>query len=251
MLSSARSWFDHVYIKTFDLIDHDVLHTKFLECDFPTWLTSWSLAFLKDRTQFVKVGDFTSGSLVTNAGAPQGTRAGSNDFRLLINDLTCDAFYIKYVDDVSMVTVADDPTDSRMQTAVQQLFEWSKLNSLKLNGKKTKEMVLHFGRRFHTNIIPNIVAAGEKIERVNEFKLLGVIIRSDLSWNSHVKYIVSKASKRIFVLCTLIRSGVSTVDILAVYCSIVRSVLEYASSVWHCELSKEQSLEIEKVQKGV
>ena len=112
-------------------------------------------------------------------------------------------------------------------------------------------MILHFGRRFNTNIIPNIVAAGKKIERVNEFKLLGVIIRSDLSWNSHVKYIVSKASKRIFVLCTLIRSGVSTVDILAVNCSIVRSVLEYARSVWHCGLTKEQSLEIEKVQKGV
>ena len=102
---------------------------------------------------------------------------------------------------------------------MQQFVEWSKLNSLKLNGKNTKEMILHFGRRFQTNIIPNIVASGEKIERVNEFKLLGVIIRSDLSWNSHVKYIVSKASKRIFVLCTLIRSGVSTVDILAVYTS--------------------------------
>ena len=136
-----------------------------------------------------------------------------------------------------------------MQIAMQQLDEWIKLNSLKLNSKKTKEMILHFGRRFHTNAIPNIVASGEKIEKVNEFKLLGVIIRSDLSWCSHVKYIVSKASRRIFVLSTLIRSGVSTSDILAVYCSLVRSVLEYASTVWHCGLTKEQSSEIEKVQK--
>jgi len=41
-------------------------------------------------------------------------------------------------------------------------------------------MILHFGRRFDTNAIPNIVASGEKIERVNEFKLLGVILDQTL-----------------------------------------------------------------------
>ena len=52
---------------------------------------------------------------------------------------------------------------------------------MKLDSKKTKEMILHFGRRFHTNAIPYIVASDEKIERVTEFKLLGVIFSLDLT----------------------------------------------------------------------
>jgi hypothetical protein len=204
---------------------------------------------LKDRTQFVKVRDVLSDCLVTNAGAPQGTRAGSDDFKLLINDLRCNEHSVKYVDDVSMASVSDDPLNDVMQTSINELEQWSQCNSMRLNNKKTKEMILHFGRRFAIDAIPNLVASGSNIERVNEFKLLGVIVRSDLNWTSHVKYMVSKASKRIFVICTLVRSGIPVADIIAVYCSLVRSVLEYASPVWHCGLTKLLTREIENVQK--
>jgi hypothetical protein len=61
--------------------------------------------------------------------------------------------------------------------------------------------------------------------------------------------IIAKASKRIFVITLLARIQTSVVDILCVYCSIVRSVLEYASPAWHCGLTKTQSCEIERVQK--
>ena len=137
-----------------------------------------------------------------------------------------------------------------MQLAVVSLLEWSHVNTLNINSKKTKEMILHFGRSVDINVIPNLVASDSVIERVDEFKLLGIVIRSDLNWSSHVRYMLSKASKRIFVITFLARSCISVVDIITVYCAIVRSVLEYASPVWHCGLSKTQSLEIERVQKG-
>ena len=70
-----------------------------------------------------------------------------------------------------------------------------------------------------------------------------------MNWSSHVKYIITKASRRIFVITRLLRSGMSTADILSVYSSIVRSVLEYASPVWHCGLTQTQSVDIEKVQR--
>jgi len=38
-------------------------------------------------------------------------------------------------------------------------------------------------------------------------------------------------------------------DVIAVYSSLIRSVLEYACPVWHCGLTKGQSDEIEGVQK--
>ena len=75
------------------------------------------------------------------------------------------------------------------------------------------------------------------------------MISSDLSWQSHVDYIVKRASKRFFVLCQLVRIGVSVNDVLSVYCSLIRSILEYACPVWHCGLTKGQSEEIEGVQR--
>ena len=107
-----------------------------------------------------------------------------------------------------------------MQTIVQELVGVSKLNVLKLNGE-TLMSGSPFCRRFNTNAIPNMFDSGEKIEIVNKFKLLGIIIksdlkieavnefellctiitlrewviRSDLSCSSHANYLVFKASK--------------------------------------------------------
>jgi len=49
-------------------------------------------------------------------------------------------------------------------------------------------------------------------------KLLGVIISSDLSWDSHVTYILHKVAKRMYCINYLVRSGVRTCD-----CSVIRS----------------------------
>ena len=70
---------------------------------------------------------------------------------------------------------------------------------------------------------------GSLIERVDTYKLLGVHISKDLTWNNHCEAI---ASKRIFAIRTLKKSGLSSYDLVNVYCSIVRPVLEYASPVW-------------------
>jgi len=47
----------------------------------------------------------------------------------------------------------------------------------------------------------------------------------------------------------LVRAGLPTSDILCVYCSIIRSVLEYACPVWHPGLTKKLSKDTERVQK--
>ena len=61
---------------------------------------------------------------------------------------------------------------------------------------------------------------------------MGVIISNDLSCNEHCDSIHKKATKRLFVLRTLKRVGLGTNDLVLVYCSIVRSIVEYASPVW-------------------
>jgi len=108
-------------------------------------------------------------------------------------------------------------------------------------------MVVYFGKQLCVDDIPLIYINGRHIKRVVSFKLIGVVISSDLTWDSHVSYILSKSSKRIY--CILNLQGVPTRDIVYIYCSVIRSVLQYACPVWHAALTSQLSKDIERVQK--
>ena len=78
---------------------------------------------------------------------------------------------------------------------------------MQLNVKKTKELRISFlneGPSFE-----QLTANNGQVEIVSSFKLLGTIITSSLSWDQHVTYICSKASKRLYAIRLLKRSGVS------------------------------------------
>jgi hypothetical protein len=92
---------------------------KFLANDFPLHNIAWSLSFLHERCQYVKVGNAISVCSYSHAG----TRCGPDVFKLLINDLRFELPYVKYVDDTTVVSVSDDPTDSSLQSALDKLRE--------------------------------------------------------------------------------------------------------------------------------
>ena len=71
----------------------------------------------------------------------------------------------------------------------------------------------------------------------------------DLTWSHHVDFILKKAARRIYFIYLLVKSGLKSSDVVSVYCSVIRSVLEYASPVWHPGLTIAQSKLIEGVQK--
>ena len=65
----------------------------------------------------------------------------------------------------------------------------------------------------------------------------------------HITYICKKASQRLYFITLLQRAGVPPADLISVYCTILRSTLEYAAVVWHPGLTKEQRQQIEHIQK--
>jgi hypothetical protein len=52
-----------------------------------------------------------------------------------------------------------------------------------INEKKTKEMVICFGKSSLNPIVIN----NKTIERVDEFKIVGVVFQSDLYWEAHIQ----------------------------------------------------------------
>ena len=62
-------------------------------------------------------------------------------------------------------------------------------------------------------------------------------------------YICINASKRLYALRILKRSGAPPKDLITVYCAFIRPVLEYACQVWHFSLPQYLADEIESVQR--
>ena len=97
---------------------------------------------------------------------------------------------------------------------------------------------------------PEILLEGKKLEVVEQMKLLGVIITSDLKWHENTKHITKKAYGRLWLLKRLKAMGASTETLLDVYCKQVRSVLEFAAVVWSSGITQENTTQIERVQKS-
>ena len=63
---------------------------------------------------------------------------------------------------------------------------------------------------------------------VEETRLLGVIVRSDLSWVSHVDFIEER-----WIVRRLKKLGADLEDLKEIYFTQIRSILEFAAPVWH------------------
>ena len=101
------------------------------------------------------------------------------------------------------------------------------------------------------SFLPRFNVGADELEVVHSTKLLGVFLNDQLRWNTHVEYICAKARKRIWILRRLMDLDLDSETILDIYYKEIRSILEYASVVFHSGLTKKQSDTLESVQKLV
>ena len=212
------------YTKAFDVINNHVLLNKLEVLNVPGLLIQWIKSFLTKRMQQVRVGKNFSTWRSVNGGVPQGTKLGPVLFILMINDLQTSCQTLKYVDDTTIVQIGHDVRSNTLQAAADQAANWSRQNGMSLNPEKTKKLYINFSRG-DKNALP-LEMDGKKIKRVVSTKLLGVTINNSLTWNEHVTNICDKTSKRIHYLTQLKRAGVSQSDLIQIYKSVVRPVME-------------------------
>lgn len=118
---------------------------------------------------------------------------------------------------------------------------------MKLNTKKCKEVRVSFLRQqptftsFHIDDIP--------IESVESTKVLDIYFRSDLKWNNHIDEVTKKAAKRLYIIRVTRRCGLSVDDLITIYITLIRSVLEYCCRVWQSSLPAYLSDKLEQIQR--
>ena len=234
------------YCKALDRVDHATVLRKMAILGIDPFLLRWMHSFLLNRQQRVKIGSNVSRWAVLRGGIPQGSWFGPLTFLILINDLETSLPLFKFVDDTTMVEVINQYGTSNFQAAANQLATWSQLNFMNVNSRKTKEMCI--GSIAKNPPVP-VCINGNCIDQVESFKLLGVTLANDLTWEAHTSAVCSKASKRLHFLKLLKRSSMSSDDLLQFYKLVIRSVIEYACPAWQSSLTSEQRNQLESIQR--
>lgn len=138
---------------------------------------------------------------------------------------------IKFVDDTTALEIIPRNSISYLNSTVDEIYQFSIEHNMTLNPLKCKEMVINFMNN-NNSVMRPIVIGSNVLERVINYKLLGVQLSEDLKWNNHVQYIYKKACKKLYFLHILRRAGVEQGKILQVYLTTIRPVLEYAVPIW-------------------
>lgn len=152
----------------------------------PNSVINWVIDFLLDRYQRIKLSEgCVSEWGSVPLGFPQGTKLGSWLFLIMINDLVVEnARLWKYVDDTTSSETAAKGELSNAQRHTDRVIQWSPENRVQLNNEKCKEMRISFSK-FQQEFEP-ILINGDALEVVENVKLLGLNISSNLTWNTHI-----------------------------------------------------------------
>ena len=114
--------------------------------------------------------------------------------------------------------------------------------------KKTKAIL--FNPCTSVDVMPELRLDNQDVEVVEEVRLLGLIIRSDMTWVSNTDNLVKKANKRLWILRRLKFLGAQQDDLIDLYIKQIRSVLELAVPAWHGAITQEERVDIERIQKS-
>ena len=95
--------------------------------------------------------------------------------------------------------------------------------------------------------MPNICLDEQELEVVEEIKLLGLTIRSDMKWESNTKNMVKKGNKRLWLLRRLKNFGANNEQLVDVYTKQKRCILELAAPAWQGSITKSEKQDIERI----
>lgn len=236
------------YSKCFDKIYHKLLICKLEHVGIHGDLLRWLTSYVQNRTQAVTIKGFISNFIPVTSGVPQGSHLGPLLFNIFINDvIKCflNSKFLLFADDTKIFTTVKSIEDCiLLQNDLNRLFEYCRLNKLFLNVDKCHSIT--FCRKKQP-IIFDYQLNDRILKRVTEVRDLGIILDSGLLFSSHINHITSKAYK---MLGFIFRQTVDFTDpdtLLVLYNSLVRSHLEYASTVWNPQYSEYKKM-VEKIQ---
>ena len=168
-----------------------------------------------------------------SSGVPQGGILGLFLFLVHVNDipesLSCPT--VMFADD-TLLHHPSTPTSSSsvLQESLVQITDWCNLWLFRTNAQKYDCMQI---TRAKEDIPCSYIINDNLLDQVSthNYKHLGVVISSNLSWKSHVLHTAAKANRILGLLKRTFGKCPKAINIG--YKSLVRPILEYACPVWN------------------
>ena len=225
----------------FDTVDHQILLSR-LQNIFGIRSTAfeWFQSYLKNRTQSVSIGTFSSAPSDLKFGVPQGSVLGPVLFVLYTTPLS----QIIQNHSISHQLFADDtqlhdscsPTStptltSNLQACTADIKTWMSENQLKLNDDKTEAMLFKPINPPLNYSSPSEITVGEHdIPFSDQARNLGFILDSQLSMKQHVIKVCQIARTELRRIST-VRKYLSDEAAKTLVTSCVLSRLDYCNSL--------------------
>ena len=195
-------------------------------------------AFLNERQFRVRVGDTFSNPHKQEMGVPQGSILSVTLFSVKINNIVksvCPGVEcFLYVDDFCICYRSKHmhTIERQLQQVLNNLSKWSSENGFKFS--KTKTKCMHFCQSRKLHLDPELTLDGIQIEVVPEFKFLGLLFDSKLSFIPHINYLSNKCHKALNLLRVVSSMdwGADKKVLLRLYRSLIRSKLDYGCVVY-------------------
>jgi hypothetical protein len=137
-----------------------------------------------------------------------------------------------FADDTNLFFSGDSITnlETTVNTELEKINTWFKLNKLSLNVKKTNYIL------FTSKCKSNLSALEIKIDNtligeVRSTKFLGVIINQTLTWNDHIRAVQQKINKNSGIIRKISKSLPQSV-LVNLYHTLVEPYLTYCNIVW-------------------
>ena len=232
------------FSKAFDTVPHQHLLKKLKYYGINGKLYYRLSIWLTKRSQRVVVDGYKSKYAKVISGVPQGTVLGPVMFLLYINNINNNIYSSLrlFADDCIIYRIIKSEQDHlQLQQDLHTVYEWSQKWQMHFNISKC--VALRCCRMLSPSLF-TYVLNDQPISCIDQYRYLGVILTSNMSFSPHIQKIAAKATRVLnFIKCNLYNCSKSKA-----YLTLVRPILEYASSVWDPHLIKDSD-QIEKEQR--
>ena len=219
----------------FNSLDHNILLQKLKFYGITNSSLDWFTSYLENRTQYVEFNNCSSKNTYLSTGVPQGSILGPLLYIIYVNDIQNASKYfnaILYADDTSLINSPGLSLNSSIiNRELDNIYNWFSTNKLSLNSSKTKYMLFCTVKKKSKILDLHPVLNNKPIERVYEFKFLGITLDQHLSWDPHIKNIANKLSRNIGIISKL-KHFVPFHTLKTLYCSLILPHFTYGILAW-------------------
>ena len=137
---------------------------------------------------------------------------------------------------------------STLQDQLHKIEDFTVNNIMKINSSKSKIMIFNKSRNY--DFPPEYsFKDGQNLEVLEDTKLLGIQLSTDLRWSSNTQTVYGRAMSKMWLLRRMKLLKLEPIIILDYYVKEIRVLAEQGVPIWNSGLTKGQVKDLEKIQK--